>query len=73
MTEETVQWNVEFKPEEGQGPITLTWDFSNTGHVGMLVLTNDPSNLSFEVDRMKSQSSYEVSDSSVQTFYIISN
>lgn len=64
-------WELEFAPDEGQS-ITINWDFSETAHIGTLTLTDDPENPTFELD-MKSNSSYDVTDTSVNTLYIVSN
>lgn len=64
-------WEMEFSSQEGQN-ITLSWDLSGTAHVGTLVLTDDPQNPAFELD-MKTNNSYEVTDTSINTLYIISN
>lgn len=66
---ETV-WQLEFSPEEGN-TITLNWDFSQSSHSGTLLLVDDPDNPTFEID-MKSETSYQVSDTTVNTLYIIS-
>lgn len=66
-----VVWELAFAPEEGQGPITIRWEFAETQHIGELRLVDDPQNPSIDID-MKSQTSHEVS-SSVNTLYIISN
>lgn len=71
IQEQETVWEMEFAPDEGQA-ITLSWDFSNSNHVGTLELTDDPTNPTFQVD-MKSSTSYEVTDHSVGTLYIISN
>ncbi len=71
VQEEQAVWEMEFAPEEGQS-ITITWDFSETAHIGTLTLTDDLENPTFELD-MKSNSSYDVTDTSVNTLYIISN
>lgn len=64
-------WTLNFAAE-GDRTITLQWDFSQTQHAGTLLLTDDPEEASFEID-MKSNSSYRVNDTSVDTLYIISN
>lgn len=69
-SEQTV-WELEFAPESGRS-ITLNWDLSGTAHIGALTLTDDVDNPSIEVN-MKSSTSYEVTDQSVNTLYILSN
>lgn len=71
ITKEQTIWEMEFAPDEGEN-ITLNWDFSGTAHVGSLVLTDDPTNPTFELD-MKANNSYEVTDTSINLLYIISN
>ena len=71
ISESRTVWELDFQPDAGQ-TITLNWDFSNTEHLGSLTLTDDLQNPSIQID-MKSQNSYQVSDTSVQILYIISN
>ena len=71
VQEEQTVWEIEFAPQEGQS-ITLSWDFTGTTHVGTLTLTDDPTNPTFEVD-MKANTTYDVTDTSVNTLYIVSN
>jgi uncharacterized repeat protein (TIGR02543 family) len=71
ISESRTVWELDFQPDAGQ-TITLNWDFSNTEHMGSLTLTDDLQNPSIQID-MKSQNSYQVSDTSVQILYIISN
>ncbi|MDZ7681183.1 MAG: hypothetical protein U5J63_05560 [Fodinibius sp.] len=70
MSDQRTVWELEFAPE-GDRTISLSWDFSASKHVGRLVLTDDPDNPSFEID-MKSETSYEVTDQSVNRLYVIS-
>jgi|GEM_PF-573185 len=70
IREQETVWELEVAPEAGR-TITLNWDFSGTNHVGTLTLTDDPDNPSFEID-MKSQTSYNLSNESATTLYIIS-
>jgi len=71
ITVDEVQWRVEFAPEEGR-EISLNWDFNQKEHIGSLILTDNPNNPSFQLD-MKSETKYEVTDSSIETLFIISN
>lgn len=71
VQDEQTVWEMEFSPDEGQS-ITLSWDFSESNHVGSLTLTDDPEEPTFETD-MKDATSYDVSDSSVNILYIVSN
>lgn len=68
--EQTI-WELEVSPE-GERTISLEWDFSSSDHYGTLTLTDDPENPSVEID-MKSETSYQFSEGSVQKVYIISN
>jgi uncharacterized repeat protein (TIGR02543 family) len=67
--QETI-WELEVSPETGR-TITLNWDFSNTNHVGSLMLTDDLENPSFEID-MKEQNSHSLSTEIASVVYIIS-
>ncbi|MDR8391076.1 hypothetical protein NC796_08005 [Aliifodinibius sp. S!AR15-10] len=71
VTNDPVIWKLAFAPEEGESPIMLTWDFSDSQHTGSLILVDDPESPTFELD-MKQETSYQVS-SSVNTLYIISS
>lgn len=64
-------WEMEFAPDEGQ-TVTLSWDFSESAHIGSLTLTDDPEESTFEID-MKEESSYSVSETSTTILYIVSN
>lgn len=64
-------WELEVAPE-GDRSISLEWDFSNTNHLGTLTLTDDLENPTTEID-MKSETSYEASESSDTRLYIISD
>ena len=68
--EQTI-WELEVSPE-GERTITLEWDFSSSEHIGTLMLTDDPENPSVEID-MKSETSHQFSEGSVQTVFIISD
>jgi uncharacterized repeat protein (TIGR02543 family) len=70
VSDQRTVWELEFAPETGQ-TITLSWDFTDTQHVGRLILVDDPENPSVEID-MKSQNTHEVSDQSMDRMYIIS-
>lgn len=67
--QETI-WELVFAPASGN-LVSLSWDFSQTLQVGMLTLTDDPENPTFEID-MKSESSYQVDDQQLQKLYIVS-
>lgn len=71
VTREKVVWELAFHAQEGRGPVSLRWDFTNTQHIGTLTLTDDLGNPGIEID-MKSVTSYDAGDS-VNTLYIISN
>jgi len=68
QTSRTV-WELNFG-RSSENTITLSWDLSNTDYHGSLMLVDDPDNPSVEID-MSSESSYEVTDGSVEALYIV--
>jgi len=64
------QWTMQIQSAE-INDVTLSWDFSNSNHIGSLTLTDDPENPSFELD-MKSETSHQVTGTIQSTLYIIS-
>lgn len=62
-------WEIEFSPSSSN-TMTLTWDFSSSDYAGSLTVVDDPDNPSLEID-MEAETSYEVTDTSVNTLYIV--
>lgn len=62
-------WELSFAPTSSNA-ISLSWDFSSSSHHGSLTLVDDVDNPSVQVD-MGTESSYDVTDTSVNTLYII--
>ncbi|MFH5834325.1 hypothetical protein [Halalkalibaculum sp. DA384] len=71
VTRDEVVWALAMAPEEGEGPVRLSWDLSSTRHVGSLTLADSSGSPAVEID-MKSENNYEVDDS-VNRLYLISN
>ncbi len=70
IRDEETQWTMQIQSAD-TNDVTLSWDFSNSNHVGSLTLSDDPENPSFEVD-MKSETSHQVTGTTQTTLYIIS-
>ena len=70
-TANRIVWEIRLSREAGRSMALENWDISDQLE-GNLMLVNDPdaSNPSIEVD-MQSESSYTVSDSSIQTLYVV--
>lgn len=62
-------WELNFSPTSSN-TISLSWDFSSSTHQGSLTLVDDFDNPSVQVN-MSTESSYDVTDTSVNTLYII--
>lgn len=64
-------WELNFAPEEGN-TITLSWDINESNIKESLTLMDDPDNPSVEINMLE-DNSYQVSDTSVNTLYIVFN
>jgi hypothetical protein len=69
VTRDRTVWELNFSPTSGNN-ITISWDFSSSNHAGSLSLVDDPDDPSLEID-METESSYAVTDTSVNTLYIV--
>lgn len=68
VTKDQTVWELQF--DTGEDSITLSWNLDSSDYTGTLTLVDDPDNPSTTID-MDSESSYEITDSSVTTLYII--
>lgn len=70
VREQATQWTLQTQSAK-ENTVTFSWDFSNSSHLGSLVLTDDLENPTVEID-MESRTSYEVSGQTETVLYIIS-
>lgn len=70
VREQQTLWTMRLQSAE-KDTVSLSWDFSNSAHLGSLILTNNPDNPSFEIN-MKNRTSYQISGTTKTVLYIIS-